>query len=54
VPLTLATGEGGNSGTKLSAGQSRYLQITAEVPGSTTNGAQNAQAKFNLNWHIDQ
>ena len=54
--LRLASGQGGNSGTNLSAGDSRYFLLTVHYTGPIfDNTYQNTEATaFNLTWHIDQ
>lgn len=54
--LTLASGILGNTGTNLSASQSRYFLIGVKLPspGFADNTFQNLKAAFDLKWHIDQ
>jgi predicted ribosomally synthesized peptide with SipW-like signal peptide len=53
-PLTLKADVGGNTGTHLSAGQSRYFIIGVRPPTPLTNAYQNRKGVFDLLWHIDQ
>lgn len=52
--LTLVSGYGGNTGTQLSAGQTRYFVIQVLAPASLSNGAQNDLATMGLTWDMSQ
>lgn len=55
--LSLASNFGGNTaggGQGLNAGKSRYFVIEVQAPNTLGDTAQNATAKFDLTWHIDQ
>ena len=52
--LTSDLWSGGSNATALDAGKSRYITITVKSPATFTNTQQNAQAAFDLVWHIEQ
>jgi predicted ribosomally synthesized peptide with SipW-like signal peptide len=54
--LSLANAVGGNSGTQLTAGKSRYFVIGVSTPGTSglSNSFQNRKANFDLTWRITQ
>jgi len=52
--LDLTPDLGTNTGTKLSAGQSREFNINVVAPATLDNTYQDRSAKFDLTWHIDQ
>jgi hypothetical protein len=54
VALQLVSDQGSNSGTKLSAGESRYFRIMIKPVVAQDNYLQNRSVGFGLNWHIDQ
>lgn len=52
--LTSDLWTGGTSATALDAGDTRYFKIGVKSPGSFSNAQQNAQAAFDVTWHIEQ
>lgn len=52
--LTADLWSGSGNTTALDASKSRYFTIGIKAPASFTNTEQNAQASFDLLWHIDQ
>jgi predicted ribosomally synthesized peptide with SipW-like signal peptide len=52
--LDLTPDSGTNTGTNLSAGQSREFDIKVLAPASLDNTYQDRKASFALAWHIDQ
>lgn len=45
---------GPNGATALAAGKTRYFQLAVKSPASLGNAQQNAQAAFDITWHIEQ
>ncbi len=45
---------GPNAATALAAGKTRYFQLAVKSPASFSNAQQNAQAAFDVTWHIEQ
>jgi predicted ribosomally synthesized peptide with SipW-like signal peptide len=45
---------GPNGATALAAGKTRYFQLAVKSPAGLGNAQQNAQAAFNITWHIEQ
>lgn len=53
--LTTDLWSGGTNGaTALVAGKTRYFQLAVKSPASLGNAQQNAQAAFDITWHIEQ
>jgi len=51
--LTSSLWTGSTNTSALDAGNSRYFTLAIKAPASFTNAQQNAQARFDLKWHID-